>query len=117
MSVSPSYKAFVLEQLSAAGTVTARAMFGGVGLYCQGLFFALIDDDTLYLKVDDTTRPEFERLGARPFRPFDDDSHVMQYYELPADVLEDRAVVRPWVDRALGAARRKAAGKRRRPKA
>ena len=116
MSVSPSYKAFVLEQLSAAGTVTPRAMFGGVGLYCQGLFFALIDDDTLYLKVDDTTRPEFERLGAQPFRPFGDDSHVMmQYYELPADVLEDRAAVRPWVDRALDAARRKAS--RRRPKA
>jgi DNA transformation protein and related proteins len=117
MSVSPSYKAFVIEQLSAAGPVTARSMFGGVGLYCHGLFFALIDDDTLYLKVDDATRPEFERLGSQPFRPFGDDSHVMQYYELPADVLEDRAAVRPWVDRALDAARRKASGKRRRPNA
>jgi DNA transformation protein and related proteins len=117
MSVSPSYKAFVLEQLSAAGTVTAKPMFGGVGLYCQGLFFALIDDDTLYLKVDDAIRPEFERFGSQPFRPFGDDSHGMQYYELPADVLEDRAAVRSWMDRALGAARRKASGKRRRPKA
>jgi DNA transformation protein and related proteins len=117
MSVSPSYKAFVLEQLSAAGAVTARSMFGGVGLYCQGLFFALIDDDTLYLKVDDATRADFERLGSQPFRPFADDSQVMQYYELPADVLEDRAAVRPWVELALGAARRKASGKRRRPKA
>jgi DNA transformation protein and related proteins len=117
MSVSPSYKAFVLDQLSAAGTVTAQSMFGGVGLYCQGLFFALIDDDTLYLKVDDATRPEFERLGSQPFRPFGEDSHTMQYYELPADLLEDREAVRPWVDRALAAARRKASGKRRRPKA
>ena len=64
MAVSASYKAFVLEQLAGAGTLTARAMFGGVGLYCQGLFFALIDDDTLYLKVDDATRPDFERLGS-----------------------------------------------------
>src|SRR5215216_5842628 len=88
MSVSPSYKTFVLEQLSGAGTVTARAMFGGVGLYCQGLFFGLIDDDTLYLKVDDATRPEFERLGSQPFRPYGDDSQVMQYYALPADLLE-----------------------------
>ena len=117
MSVSPSYQTFVLEQLSAAGAVTARSMFGGVGLYCQGLFFALIDDDTLYLKVDDATRADFERLGSQPFRPFGDDSHVMQYYELPADVLEDRAEVRPWVERALDAARRKASGRRRRPKA
>jgi len=117
MSVSPSYKAFVLDQLSAAGAVTAKSMFGGVGLYCQGLFFALIDDDTLYLKVDDATRPDFERLGSQPFHPFGDDSHGMQYYELPADVLEDRTAVLPWVERALGAARRKASGKRRRPKA
>lgn len=65
MSVSPSYKAYVLDQLSAAGAVTARSMFGGVGLYCQGLFFGLIDDDTLYLKVDDATRPEFERAVPR----------------------------------------------------
>ena len=117
MSVNPSYRAFVLDQLSAAGAVTARSMFGGVGLYCQGLFFALIDDDTLYLKVDDATRPEFERLGSQPFRPFGDESQGMQYYELPAEVLEDRSAVRPWVERALDAARRKASGKRRRPKA
>src|SRR4051812_28302033 len=79
MSVSPSYKTFVLEQLQVVGTVTAKPMFGGVGLYCQGLFFGLIDDDTLYLKVDDATRPEFERAGSRPFLPFGDEGHAMQY--------------------------------------
>jgi DNA transformation protein len=114
MPVTPSYKAFVLEQLAVAGPVTARSMFGGVGLYCQGLFFALIDDDTLYLKVDDTTRADFERIGSEPFRPFGGDSHVMQYYALPADLLEDRAALRPWVEHAIGAARRKAAGSRKR---
>jgi DNA transformation protein len=111
MPVTPSYKAFVLEQLAVAGPVRARSMFGGVGLYCQGLFFALINDDTLYLKVDDTTRPEFERIGSEPFRPFGDDSHVMQYYALPAELLEDRAALCPWVEQAVGVARRKAAGK------
>lgn len=116
MSVSPSYKAFVLDQLSAVGPVAARAMFGGVGLYCHGLFFALIDEDTLYLKVDDSTRADFERLGSQPCRPYGDESHGMHYYELPADVLEDRQAVGPWVELALGAARRKVAGKRRRPK-
>ncbi len=111
MPVSPSFKAFVLEQLAGAGSVTARAMFGGVGLYCQGLFFALIDDDTLYLKVDDTTRPDFDRIGSEPFRPYGGDSHVMQYYALPAELLEDRSALSPWVEQALGVARRKAAGK------
>jgi DNA transformation protein len=116
MSVTPTYKAFVLEQLAAVVPVTARSMFGGVGLYSQGLFFALIADDTLYLKVDDATRGEFERLGSQPFRPYGDDAHTMQYYELPADVLEDRGAVGPWVERALAAARRKVAAKRQRPK-
>jgi DNA transformation protein len=116
MPVSPSYKTFVLEQLQVVGPVTAKAMFGGVGLYCQGLFFALIADDTLYLKVDDITRPEFERVGSRPFRPYGDDAYEMQYYELPADVLEDRSALLPWVQRAIEAARRKVAGKRKRPR-
>ena len=111
MAVSPSYRTFVLEQLTGPSPTTAKAMFGGVGLYCQGLFFALIADDTLYLKVDATTRPDFERVGSGPFRPYGGESHVMQYYELPADVLEDREAARPWVDRAIEVARRAAAGK------
>jgi DNA transformation protein len=62
VSVSAGYKAFVLDQLGGGGTITAKAMFGGVGLYCQGLFFGLIDDDTLYLKW--TTRPAQTSSGS-----------------------------------------------------
>ena len=58
-------------------------MFGGVGIYAQGLFFALIAEDRLFFKVDDTTRPEFDQFGMEPFRPFGEDS-AMGYYELPA---------------------------------
>ncbi|HUR93315.1 MAG TPA: TfoX/Sxy family protein [Gemmatimonadales bacterium] len=116
MPVSPTFKAFVVEQLAGAGPITARSMFGGVGLYCHGLFFALIDDDTLYLKVDDDTRPDFERIGSEPFRPYGDDTHVMQYYALPVELLEDRAELLPWVERALGAARRKVGRKPKRPR-
>jgi hypothetical protein len=60
MPVSPSYRAYVLEQLSGLGLVAPRSMFGGLGLYHDGLFFGLVDDDTLYLKVDKTTRPDYE---------------------------------------------------------
>lgn len=93
MSVSPTFKAFVLEQLSVAGPVAARSMVGGVGPYRQGLSYALIDDDTLYLKVD-TARPDFERIGSEPFRPYGGDSHLMQYYALPAERLEHRSALR-----------------------
>ena len=84
-------------------------MFGGVGIYAGALFFALVDDDTLYFKVDDTNRPDFEARGMRPFRPYGDDGEVMQYYEVPADLLEDPEALRPWVDKSVAVAGRKKA--------
>lgn len=114
MAVSASYRTFVMEQLQAVGRVTARAMFGGVGLYRDGVFFGLMDDDTLYLKVDDLTRGDYERAGMRPFRPYGDGGPAMNYCELPAEILEDRTELRVWVARALEAARRKRGAKRKR---
>jgi DNA transformation protein and related proteins len=79
-------------------------MFGGVGLYSGELFFALIADDTVYFKVDASTRPDFEARGMGPFRPFGDTGGTMQYYQLPEDVLEDPEVLRPWAEKALAIA-------------
>ncbi len=107
MPVSREFREYVLEQLGRVAPVTARAMFGAVGIYSGGLFFALIDDDAVYLKVDDTNRPGFEAAGMGPFRPYGDESHVMQYYELPAELLEDPDRLRPWMHGALDVARRK----------
>jgi len=114
LAVSPKYRTFALEQLEQVAPVTARAMFGGVGLYSDGLFFALIDDDTLYFKVDDTNRGDFEAEGMGPFKPFGDDSYSMHYYEVPADLLEDPERLREWMEKALAAARRKRWSGRRR---
>ncbi|HYJ80474.1 MAG TPA: TfoX/Sxy family protein [Longimicrobiaceae bacterium] len=105
MPVSPEYREFVLEQLARVTAVTARSMFGGVGIYADGLFFALMDDDALYLKVDDSNRGDFEAAGTGPFNPFDDPAQVMQYYELPAELLEDPDRLRPWVEKAVDVAR------------
>jgi DNA transformation protein len=108
MSVSPEFRAFVVDQLGrVVSDVRARAMFGGIGLYTGELFFALIDNDTLYLKVDDTNRADFEARGLGPFRPFGPEGEVMQYYELPTDLLEDPESLQPWIDKAVEVARRK----------
>ena len=85
--------------------IRARPMFGGVGLYSGEIFFALIADDTLYFKVDDSTRPEFEARGMGPFRPFGDAGGTMQYYQLPEDLLEDPEALRPWAEKAVAIAR------------
>jgi DNA transformation protein len=115
MSVSPSFRSFVLEQLArTTPAIRARSMFGGVGIYAAELFFALLDDDTLYFKVDDTTRPRFKERGMPPFRPYGEEGEVMQYYEVPADVLEDPEELGAWVEAALAVARRAKGGRSRR---
>ena len=82
-------------------------MFGGVGIYSGDLFFALIADDTLYFKVDDSTRPDFVARGMGPFRPFGDGGETMQYYQIPEDLLEDPDALRPWAEKAVAIARSK----------
>ena len=105
MAVSDDYREFVLEQLAPAGRVTPRAMFGGVGLYLDGLFFALIDDDTLYFKVDDTTRPDYESRNMQPLRPFKDKPDLsMTYYTVPADVLDEPEELVAWARRSVAIA-------------
>jgi len=114
MAVSAGYRTFVLDQLRRViPDVHAKRMFGGVGLYAGELFFALIDDDTLYLKADDVNRPDFERRGLRPFQPFGEGTATMQYYPLAEDVLEDPEALRPWTDAAVAVARRAKAGKKK----
>jgi len=82
-------------------------MFGGVGIYASDRFFALIADDTLYMKVDESNRPDFEARGMGPFRPYGEHGEVMQYYEVPADLLDDPEALRPWAEKAIAAAGRK----------
>lgn len=108
MSVTPSFRAFVLEQLRrVAPAIRDRSMFGGVGIYSDDLFFALIDDDIVYLKVDDANRPAFEARGMGPFRPGGPGGEVMQYYTVPEESLEDPEALREWVRGALAAAQRR----------
>jgi DNA transformation protein len=115
MAVFESYREFVLEQLGRVTPVTGKSMFGGVGLYAQGLFFALIAEDRLYFKVNDATRPEFEQRGMEPFRPFGEDS-AMEYYEVPADVVEDVGQLQLCMRNAIVVAAAAKGGKCKRPK-
>ena len=110
MAVSQSYREYMLEQLSRVTPVTGRSMFGGVGIYAEGLFFALIAEDRLFFKVDDSTRSEFERRGMEPFRPFGEAS-AMGYYEVPADAVEDVNQLETWMKKAIDVATRARQGK------
>jgi DNA transformation protein and related proteins len=118
VAVSDDFRDFVLEQLRSAGQVSARPMFGGVGLYLDGLFFALIDDDTLYFKAGDSNRPRYERAGSKPFCPYPDrPDQAMGYWEVPAEVLEDADELAVWARESMAVAleARKRRPARRRP--
>jgi DNA transformation protein len=105
MAVSQAYLAYVLEQLAGLEGLTSRRMFGGFGLYCSGIFFALISGDILYFKVGDSDRQDYAARGMRQFRPFPDRPQVSaSYYELPAEVLEDSEQCVAWARRSVAAA-------------
>ena len=118
MSVGAGFLQYVLEQLERLGAVTPRRMFGAVGLYRDGVFFALIDDDTLYFKVDDTTRPDYESRGMQPLRPYKDKPDVsMSYYTVPVDVLDDPEELVTWARRSVSVAGVPKKARRRKTKA
>jgi DNA transformation protein len=109
MAISDEFLDYVLDQLAGWRGVTARKMFGGAGLYCEGVMFGLIADDVAYLKVDDSNKADFLDAGSSAFTPYPEkgNSVVMPYYEIPADVLEDKEVLAEWAGRALAVAKRK----------
>jgi DNA transformation protein len=118
MPVSPAFRTFVLDQLGRTTPgLRDRRMFGGVGIYANELFFALLDDDILYLKADAVTRSEFEARGMTPFRPYGDGGEVMGYYALPGDLLEDVEALQYWVQLAVSAAQRQRNKPRKRRRA
>lgn len=113
MPFSSDYLQYVLEQLARLPRVTSRRMFGGVGLYSDGVFFGLIANDTVYFKVDDSTRERYVSRGCEPFRPYKDRPEVsMSYFQVPAGVLEDADELVPWARDAVRAAAASAETKR-----
>ena len=67
MAISASLKAFVIDHFAALGPVSVRAMFGGGGIYADGVMFGLIDDERIFLKADDALRAELAAQGAVPW--------------------------------------------------
>ena len=104
----------VIETLRAFGPVEVRRMFGGWGLYHQERFFALIADETLYLKADDDNRAEFDARGLEPFTFEKKGERIETHYRaVPEEALEDPAEMARWARLGYAAALRAAATKAR----
>ena len=114
MSVSEGYRTYVIEQLATLPALSTRRMFGGLGLYSGDWFFALIDDDVLYFKVDDANREDYVSRGMKAFMPFPGQPSL-GYFQVPVDVIEEAEELTRWAQRSVEVAQR--AGLRKQKKA
>jgi DNA transformation protein and related proteins len=104
---------YLLDQLEPLGGISSRVMFGGHALMRQGLMVGFVDNETLYLKADDTNRPAFEKEGMRPFTYATKRGKriALGYWEAPPAVIEEPEELQRWVLDAASAAKRRHAAK------
>jgi DNA transformation protein len=98
---SRPYLAFVLEQLANVRRVSHRRMFRGVGLYSDDVFFAVLDNETMFFKVNDQTRPRYEQRKMPAFAPIPGKPPMRGYFQVPPGVLEDVDELTIWANEAI----------------
>ncbi len=99
MAKTPPFLAHILELMRPLGGVTARAMFGGFGIYRNGRMFAILVDDELFFKVSDHSRAKFEQRGLKPFTYERKGKQIsMSYFQAPAECLDESHVMVDWIN-------------------
>ena len=102
------FAAYVVDLMQSIGPVYSKRMFGGFGVFLDGMMFGLIMINTLYLKVDEENLKEFDELGLKPFTYKKKGQEMkLSYYQAPEEAMG------AWGNRSFGAALRTAARKSR----
>ena len=105
--MSDEFIDYVLELFGPFGTVGARRMFGGHGVYLDGLMLALVSEDALYLKADEMNRIEFEQAGCKIFSYARKGRRAtLGFFRPPEDAMESPELMLPWARTAYAAALR-----------
>lgn len=104
MPVSRTYHDYVIDQMRKISVVSSRAMFGGYAIYSNGVAFAILDDDRLYFKTDDSNRSDYVDAGMPPWDPYGDGRVAFSNFEVPDSVLEDPAELAAWAQKAIAVA-------------
>ena len=106
MSRDAGFHEYIMNDvLGGMSSIKSRAMFGGWGIYKDGIFFALIADGELYFKVDDSNRADYEKRGSKPFiySMRDGKKTTMSYWPLPGEIMEDRQELEVWIGKSVKA--------------
>ena len=111
MVASDEFQSFLQEQLIPLGDVGMRRMFGKTGVFCEGVMFGMVTDDTLYLRVDDGNRDAFAEAAAFPPLNYEKQGRLLDlsFWRAPDRLLDDSEELLQWVRIALSAAHRVAA--------
>lgn len=111
MVASDGFAEFLREQLASLGHVTMRRMFGKTGVFCDGLMFAMVTDDTLYFRVDEHNRAAFKEAASFPPLNYQKkgSSIDLSFWRAPERLLDEPDEFVTWARTALAAARRVAA--------
>lgn len=121
--MADSFHDFVRELFAQMGSIQVKRMFGGAGVYADGSMFALLADDTIYLKADDALKAALREEGCGPFMwtpqkgPRAGEQIDMGYWRLPDAALDDPELAAEWGRRALAIAKAKASAKPKRKSA
>jgi len=104
MTKKDEFLTYVLEDvLGHVPGITSRAMFGGYGIYKEGLIFSIIAYDQLYFKVGDKNIDDFKEVESHPF-VYERDNHkktTMSYWLVPEEVMNDKDKIKQWVEKAV----------------
>lgn len=101
--MSSNYLKYIIEILAPHGEITARSMFGGYGIYKNGVIFALIAYDELYFKVDESNKSQYKKFDSEPFTyEAKGKKSTMSYWKVPIEILEDEEQIGVWLDQSYG---------------
>ena len=106
-NMSDDFVDYVMELFGPFGTVAVRRMFGGHGVHLDGLMFAILSEDTVYLKADEMNRVEFEQAGCEMFSYARKGKRAtLNFFRAPDNAMESPDLMLPWARTAYAAALR-----------
>lgn len=111
MVASTSFAEFLRDQLAPLGRITLRRMFGKTGVFCEGLMFGMVTEDTLYVRVDDQNRAAFGEAASYPPLNYEKKGSIIDlaFWRVPDRLFDEPDELLTWARAALAAARRVAA--------
>ena len=115
MVASDDFAGFMRDQLAPLGRITMRRMFGKTGVFCDGLMFGMVTNDTLYFRVDDHNRAVFKEVESVPPLNYEKKGRTidLSFWRVPERLLDEPDELVTWAREALAAARRVAAKRER----